>query len=83
MSGLREGAPKRYVFLGKEVLDHMAKMQGDLAVANFLECSAIKYRLRAGKKDKTQSGILRDIEKAIDCEEKALELRNRIKETIL
>jgi hypothetical protein len=73
--------PDHYKLNNKQVLDVMLDTYGKDAVINFLELSAFKYRLRAGKKlydglDQKQSAM-KDVSKAIHCEEVAEGIKNK------
>ena len=70
--------PDHYLINGKEVLDLAEFTYGPDKVAGFLLISALKYRLRAGKKKGNSAD--QDIEKALNCEKLAEEYKRKIKD---
>jgi len=53
-----------YKFFDKEVIEIMEELYGTKEVMIFCKLNALKYRLRAGKKE----NAIRDIEKAMNYE---------------
>lgn len=68
--------PSHYKKDGKECIDVMEEKYGTLAVINFCECNAFKYRWRAGSK--AGNPAEQDEAKAQWYERKAEELRKKI-----
>ena len=68
--------PSHYKKGGKECIDVMEEKYGTLAVINFCECNAFKYRWRAGSK--AGNPAEQDEAKAQWYERKAEELRKKL-----
>lgn len=68
--------PSHYKKDGKECIDVMEEKFGTLAVINFCECNAFKYRWRAGYK--AGNPAEQDIAKAQWYKRKAEELRKKL-----
>ena len=69
--------PSHYNHGGMETIDKMIKLYGIEKVKAFCELNAFKYRDRAGYKESSNSGITRDIRKALWYENKLKELNNK------